>query len=197
MVQRSFTCCQNTSSSCGYATLHDITTKTKEDRMESFFLSETCKYLYLVRPGRTPNILTGDYISHCFVNINSLFSQDNYEVVRMRVSDFPRFGIFLFSLLFEFCNRSTVFPHVYIQSNVRTLYNRLYRRSTEEKGFVLPKATPHHCQCSIDHIQSSSSPCITPAGNQNQTCGYTYVFVHFGSYTSCNPLVPTDKCTAR
>ena len=34
--------------SCGYATLHDVFTKTKEDRMESFFLSETCKYLFLV-----------------------------------------------------------------------------------------------------------------------------------------------------
>ena len=33
---------------CGYATLHDVISKTKEDRMESFFLSETCKYLYLV-----------------------------------------------------------------------------------------------------------------------------------------------------
>ena len=33
---------------CGYATLHDVNDKTQEDRMESFFLSETCKYLYLV-----------------------------------------------------------------------------------------------------------------------------------------------------
>ncbi|KAJ8047385.1 ER degradation-enhancing alpha-mannosidase-like protein 1 [Holothuria leucospilota] len=33
---------------CGYATLHNVITKTKEDRMESFFLSETCKYLYLL-----------------------------------------------------------------------------------------------------------------------------------------------------
>lgn len=33
---------------CGYATLHHVVEKTKEDRMESFFLSETCKYLYLV-----------------------------------------------------------------------------------------------------------------------------------------------------
>ncbi|XP_071816543.1 ER degradation-enhancing alpha-mannosidase-like protein 1 [Apostichopus japonicus] len=35
-------------SKCGYATLHNVITKTKEDRMESFFLSETCKYLYLL-----------------------------------------------------------------------------------------------------------------------------------------------------
>ena len=34
---------------CGYATLHDVIDKSLEDRMESFFLSETCKYLYLVR----------------------------------------------------------------------------------------------------------------------------------------------------
>lgn len=33
---------------CGYATLHNVMDKTKEDRMESFFLSETCKYLYLL-----------------------------------------------------------------------------------------------------------------------------------------------------
>ena len=33
---------------CGYASLHNVLDKTQEDRMESFFLSETCKYLYLV-----------------------------------------------------------------------------------------------------------------------------------------------------
>lgn len=33
---------------CGYATIHDVNTKELEDRMESFFLSETCKYLYLL-----------------------------------------------------------------------------------------------------------------------------------------------------
>ncbi|XP_068714333.1 ER degradation-enhancing alpha-mannosidase-like protein 1 isoform X1 [Montipora foliosa] len=33
---------------CGYATLHSVKDKTQEDRMESFFLSETCKYLYLL-----------------------------------------------------------------------------------------------------------------------------------------------------
>lgn len=33
---------------CGYGTVHDVNTKELEDRMESFFLSETCKYLYLV-----------------------------------------------------------------------------------------------------------------------------------------------------
>uniref|UniRef100_A0A1I8AIE4 alpha-1,2-Mannosidase n=1 Tax=Steinernema glaseri TaxID=37863 RepID=A0A1I8AIE4_9BILA len=33
---------------CGFATVHDVVDKTLEDRMESFFLSETTKYLYLL-----------------------------------------------------------------------------------------------------------------------------------------------------
>ena len=33
---------------CGYATIHNVLDKSIEDRMESFFLSETTKYLYLV-----------------------------------------------------------------------------------------------------------------------------------------------------
>lgn len=33
---------------CGYATVHDVNTHSIEDRMESFFLSETLKYLYLL-----------------------------------------------------------------------------------------------------------------------------------------------------
>lgn len=39
---------QLTKAECGYATVHDVETKTLEDRQESFFLSETCKYLYLL-----------------------------------------------------------------------------------------------------------------------------------------------------
>eukprot|EP00912_Choanoflagellata_sp_UC4_P000085 UC4_evm3s59 len=34
--------------SCGFATLHDVRDGSIEDRMESFFLSETLKYLYLL-----------------------------------------------------------------------------------------------------------------------------------------------------
>jgi Glycosyl hydrolase family 47. len=37
-----------TRAECGYATVHSVLDKSLEDRMESFFLSETCKYLYLV-----------------------------------------------------------------------------------------------------------------------------------------------------
>lgn len=39
---------QVTKTECGYATMHDVNTHLLEDRMESFFLSETLKYLYLV-----------------------------------------------------------------------------------------------------------------------------------------------------
>ena len=39
---------QLTKVECGYATVHDVETKTLEDRQESFFLSETCKDLYLL-----------------------------------------------------------------------------------------------------------------------------------------------------
>merc|ERR1711879_107829 len=35
-------------SNCGYATIHDVTNHSLEDRQESFFLSETLKYLYLL-----------------------------------------------------------------------------------------------------------------------------------------------------
>lgn len=37
-----------TKTSCGYATIKDVNDYTLEDRMESFFLSETTKYLYLL-----------------------------------------------------------------------------------------------------------------------------------------------------
>ncbi|CAG7837921.1 unnamed protein product [Allacma fusca] len=39
---------------CGYATVHDVTDMSLEDRMESFFLSETCKYLYLLFDTENP-----------------------------------------------------------------------------------------------------------------------------------------------
>ncbi|XP_050411655.1 ER degradation-enhancing alpha-mannosidase-like protein 1 [Patella vulgata] len=39
---------EHTRTECGYATVHDVFTRELEDRMESFFLSETCKYLYLL-----------------------------------------------------------------------------------------------------------------------------------------------------
>lgn len=38
----------HTKAICGYATVHDVNDKSLEDRQESFFLSETVKYLYLL-----------------------------------------------------------------------------------------------------------------------------------------------------
>nr|XP_056714312.1 ER degradation-enhancing alpha-mannosidase-like protein 1 [Euleptes europaea] len=43
-----------TRAKCGYATLHHVIEKSKEDRMESFFLSETCKYLFLLFDEENP-----------------------------------------------------------------------------------------------------------------------------------------------
>ncbi|ETO60672.1 hypothetical protein F444_21151, partial [Phytophthora nicotianae P1976] len=37
-----------TKTSCGYASIADVESKKQEDDMPSFFLSETCKYLYLL-----------------------------------------------------------------------------------------------------------------------------------------------------
>jgi hypothetical protein len=39
---------QYTKTKCGYVGIKDVWTKTKGDRMESFFLSETLKYLFLL-----------------------------------------------------------------------------------------------------------------------------------------------------
>merc|ERR1712059_199255 len=38
----------HTKAECGYATVHDVHDMSLEDRQESFFLSETVKYLYLL-----------------------------------------------------------------------------------------------------------------------------------------------------
>ncbi|KAM8929941.1 ER degradation-enhancing alpha-mannosidase-like protein 1 isoform 2-T2 [Pelodytes ibericus] len=45
---------------CGYATLHHVVEKSQEDRMESFFLSETCKYLFLLFDEDNPVHTTGN-----------------------------------------------------------------------------------------------------------------------------------------
>ncbi len=39
---------RNTRTGCGYATVRDVSTMALEDTMPSFFLSETCKYLFLL-----------------------------------------------------------------------------------------------------------------------------------------------------
>ncbi|KFD52313.1 hypothetical protein M513_06876, partial [Trichuris suis] len=48
---------------CGYATLHSVVDKSLEDRMESFFLSETTKYLYLLFDLKNPiNVMQEHFI---------------------------------------------------------------------------------------------------------------------------------------
>ncbi|KRX61196.1 ER degradation-enhancing alpha-mannosidase-like protein 1 [Trichinella sp. T9] len=54
-----------TKTKCGYATIHDVADKSLEDRMESFFLSETIKYLYLFGCGIS--ILLTELVSCCVV----------------------------------------------------------------------------------------------------------------------------------
>jgi len=39
---------RNVRTDCGFATMHSVRDRTLEDRMESFFLAETVKYLYLL-----------------------------------------------------------------------------------------------------------------------------------------------------
>src|SRR4051812_28701756 len=46
---------------CGFASISNVVTKSKEDRMDSFFLSETLKYLYLLFDPENP-FNKGEYI---------------------------------------------------------------------------------------------------------------------------------------
>ncbi|KAA3672432.1 ER degradation enhancer, mannosidase alpha-like 1 [Paragonimus westermani] len=48
---------------CGFATIHNVLDMSHEDRMESFFLSETLKYLYLLFDDSNPvNLNEEDYV---------------------------------------------------------------------------------------------------------------------------------------
>ncbi|XP_046840055.1 ER degradation-enhancing alpha-mannosidase-like protein 1 [Xenia sp. Carnegie-2017] len=68
---------------CGYATLHNVMDKSQEDRMESFFLSETLKYLYLLFDRENPvNQQASKYIftteGHFLKLDKSLWNADSY-----------------------------------------------------------------------------------------------------------------------
>jgi len=53
----------HTRAECGYATVHDVSDMSLEDRQESFFLSETVKYLYLLFDLDNPvNRKSKDYV---------------------------------------------------------------------------------------------------------------------------------------
>nr|XP_034962476.1 ER degradation-enhancing alpha-mannosidase-like protein 1 [Zootoca vivipara] len=71
---------KHTKAKCGYATLHHVIEKSKEDRMESFFLSETCKYLYLLFDEENPVHKSGN--RYMFTTEGHIVSLDK----RLRVS---------------------------------------------------------------------------------------------------------------
>ena len=64
----------STRTNCGYATVRDVRDHALEDRMESFFLAETTKYLYLLfdtdnfihNSGNTATVLNTPY-GECIV----------------------------------------------------------------------------------------------------------------------------------
>jgi hypothetical protein len=56
----------NTKVKCGFANIKDVNTLEKEDKMESFFLSETLKYLFLI------------FDKNNFVNINNFNKYPQY-----------------------------------------------------------------------------------------------------------------------
>ncbi|XP_064400644.1 ER degradation-enhancing alpha-mannosidase-like protein 1 isoform X3 [Halichondria panicea] len=65
---------RHTKARCGYTTLHDVVSKTQEDRMESFFLSETCKYLYLLFD--TDNEVNKNSLKYIFTTEGHLIKLD-------------------------------------------------------------------------------------------------------------------------
>ncbi len=89
---------------CGYATVHDVTDMSLEDRQESFFLSETVKYLYLLFDFDNPLNKNGNsyvftteghilplsesYYSNKadYEDLFSMFSEDEFD---MDMSDMP------------------------------------------------------------------------------------------------------------
>lgn len=76
-----------TKEKCGYATLHDVEDKSKEDRMESFFLSETVKYLYLLFDFENP--LNTDADKWIFSTEGHIFKLDKrYQETGFLENDF-------------------------------------------------------------------------------------------------------------
>ncbi|KAJ3393795.1 ER degradation-enhancing alpha-mannosidase-like protein 1 [Lobulomyces angularis] len=74
---------------CGFAGLSNVLTKTKDDRMESFFLSETLKYLYLLFD--TDNIFNKLDSNFVFTTEGHIFVPPPYftqlNVIKSKVRD--------------------------------------------------------------------------------------------------------------
>uniref|UniRef100_A0A6J0V623 alpha-1,2-Mannosidase n=1 Tax=Pogona vitticeps TaxID=103695 RepID=A0A6J0V623_9SAUR len=78
---------KHTKAKCGYATLHHVIEKSKEDRMESFFLSETCKYLYLLFDEENPVHKSGN--RYMFTTEGHIVSLDKRLRVPLWQDTFP------------------------------------------------------------------------------------------------------------
>jgi len=82
-----------TRAECGYATVHSVLDKSLEDRMESFFLSETCKYLYLVSNVANPffHIL---HTSDLKQTLPACFASDHTNELYEFVEKWHKFEVF-------------------------------------------------------------------------------------------------------
>lgn len=78
-----------TKAKCGYGTIHDVMDKSLEDRMESFFLSETVKYLYLLFDFENP--LNKDASNWIFSTEGHIFKvEENYRNKQWRDEILPK-----------------------------------------------------------------------------------------------------------
>jgi mannosidase alpha-like ER degradation enhancer 1 len=116
---------EHTKAPCGYATIHNVQDKSLEDRMESFFLSETCKYLYLLFDAENP--LNRDPTGFIFSTEGHIFPVDH----RFRTKFWE--------------NSSGAFPLKEISSVIidpkakaRNVTVSSCQRMNEERGYLLP-----------------------------------------------------------
>ena len=86
----------STRTECGYATVKDVRDHALEDRMESFFLAETTKYLYLLfdpdnfihNSGNTATVLNTPY-GECIVDAGGyVFNTEAHPIGKFRTKNF-------------------------------------------------------------------------------------------------------------
>lgn len=77
----------NCKTECGYAGVHDVRSGQLQDRMETFFLSETVKYLYLLYSPEHP--LNKEFSNFVFSTEAHPFWYDAYVVQHASVSNYP------------------------------------------------------------------------------------------------------------
>lgn len=77
----------NCKTECGYAGIHDVRDGQLQDRMETFFLSETTKYLYLLYSPDHP--LNKEFSNFVFSTEAHPFWYDSYVVQHASVSNYP------------------------------------------------------------------------------------------------------------